>query len=423
MTLIENITRAFKHKNYRDFFFWQFLSFTGTWLQGTAQSWLIYRLTGSALFLGLVGFASSLPALILAPISGVTADRFKRRDILLTTQILCVIQGIVLSVLFFSGHINKWQILILAIFLGIANSFDVTARQTFIPLLVKKDDLINAIALNSSMFNAARIIGPALAGLLIAKYGEGICFILNVFSYLPFIVFLIFINLKEQEVKEFKSSFSHLKEGFSFAWNTPPIKNLLLLLGTYSLCGMSFTTLMPIFSDQILHKGAKGLGLLMGASGVGAVVGALFLASRQKVLGIKKIIAFCSILSGICIFIFAFSKLYFLSMLLLVIIGFCSIIIISGSNTAMQAMSPDRLRGRIVGLFSMMFLGIFPLGSLTVGFLAHLLGAPTAVSIGAVVCFLMAIYFSTKVPKLTKQAKDLICTQEKANILIDQQIS
>ena len=423
MSIVENITRAFKHKNCRNFFFWQFLSFTGTWLQNTAQSWLIYRLTGSALFLGLVSFASSLPALILAPISGVTADRFNRRDILLTTQILCVIQGVILSALFFSGHINKWQILILAIFLGMANSFDVTARQTFIPLLVTKGDLLNAIALNSSMFNAARIIGPALAGILISKYGEGVCFILNVLSYLPFIVFLFLVNIKEQKAKEFTSSLAHLKEGISFAWNALPIRNLLLLLGIYSLFGMSFTTLMPIFSDQILHKGAKGLGILMGASGIGAVVGALFLASREKVLGIKKIIALCSVVSSICIFIFAFSKIYLLSISLLTIIGFCSIIIISGSNTAMQAMSPDNLRGRVIGLFSMMFMGIFPLGSLTVGFLAHMLGAPIAVSIGAVICFLMAIYFSMKVPMLTKKAKELICTQERAGIVIEEQIS
>ena len=422
MSIIENITRAFKHQNYRNFFFWQFLSFTGTWLQSTAQSWLIYRLTGSAFFLGLVGFASSLPALILAPISGVTADRFNRKNILLVTQILCVIQGILLSALFFSGHINKWHILILAVFLGMTNSFDVTARQTFIPLLVTKGDLLNAIALNSSMFNAARIIGPALAGLLISKYSEGICFILNVLSYLPFIIFLFLVNIKEQKAKEFTSSLAHLKEGLSFAWNTSPIKNLLMLLGTYSLFGMSFTTLMPIFSDQILHRGAKGLGILMGASGIGAVVGALFLASRQKVLGIKKIIALCSIISSICIFVFAFSKIYLLSVLLLTIIGFCSIIIISGSNTAMQAMSPDSLRGRIVGLFSMMFMGIFPLGSLAVGFLAHLLTAPIAVSIGAGICLLAGIYFSTKVPKLTKEAKELICNQEKINIVVDQQI-
>ena len=422
MTLFDNITRGFKHKNFRNFFFWQFLSFTGTWIQGTAQSWLVYRLTGSALFLGLVSFASSLPALILAPISGVTADRFKRRDVLLITQILCVIQGIILSALFFSGHINKWHILILAVFLGIANSFDVTARQTFIPLLVTKGDLLNAIALNSSMFNAARIIGPALAGIIISKYGEGICFILNVLSYLPFIIFLLLVKIKEHEVSEFTSSLAHLKEGISFAWNTSPIRNLLLLLGTYSLCGMSFTTLMPIFSDQVLHQGAKGLGTLMGASGIGAVIGALFMASRQKVLGIKKIIAFCGILSSICIFIFAFSKIYLLSISLLTIIGFCSIIIISGSNTAMQAMSPDHLRGRIVGLFSMMFMGIFPLGSLMTGYLANTFSAQIAVATGAIICFLTAIYFSMKVPRLTKQARELICTQEKANIVIDQQI-
>ncbi|OGI08015.1 MAG: hypothetical protein A3F80_05020 [Candidatus Melainabacteria bacterium RIFCSPLOWO2_12_FULL_35_11] len=408
MSIVDNITRGFKHKNFRDFFFWQFLSFSGTWIQNTAQSWLIYRLTGSAFFLGLVGFAGSLPALILAPISGVTADRFKRKDVLLITQILCVIQGIILSALFFSGTINKWHILILAIFLGIANSFDVTARQTFIPLLVTKGDLLNAIALNSSMFNAARIIGPALAGILISKYSEGICFVLNVLSYLPFIVFLFLVKVKEHEVSEFSSSLAHLKEGVLFAWNTSPIRHLLLVLGTYSLWGMSFITLMPIFSDQILHRGAKGLGILMGASGIGSVIGALFLASRQKILGIKKLIALCGILSSVCIFIFAFSKIYLLSILLLIMIGFCSIIIISGSNTAMQAMSPDSLRGRIVGLFSMMFMGIFPLGSLTVGYLAHILNTPTAVSIGASICFLVAIYFFVKVPKLTKQAKELM---------------
>ncbi len=423
MSLFENIIRGFKHKNFRNFFFWQFLSFTGTWVQSTAQSWLVYRLTGSALFLGLVGFASSLPALILAPISGVTADRFKRKNVLLITQILCVIQGIILSALFFSGHINKWHVLILAIFLGMANSFDVTARQTFIPLLVTKGDLLNAIALNSSMFNAARIIGPALAGILISKYGEGICFILNVLSYLPFIVFLFLIRVKEHEVSEFTSSFAHLKEGLLFAWNTAPIRSLLILLGTFSLCGMSYTTLMPIFSDQILHKGAKGLGMLMGASGIGAVAGGLFLASRQKVFGIKRIIATCSIITSIGLFMFAFSKNYLLSMLLLSVTGFCFIIIISGSNTAMQAMSPDHLRGRIVGLFSMMFMGVFPLGSLAVGFLAHIFNAQIAVAIGAVVCFLAAIYFLMKVPKLTKEARDLICTQEKADILITQQIS
>src|SRR3989338_8457813 len=193
MTLLENISRAFKHKNFSSYFIWQFLSFSGTWIQGTALSWLIYRLTGSAFFLGLVAFASSLPGLLFSPVSGIVSDRFKKRDVLLTTQILCLIQSVILIALFYSGNINKWHILFLSVFIGIANSFDVTARQTFIPLLVSKNELLNAIALNSSMFNGARIIGPAVAGILIAEYGEGPCFVLNSVSYVFFIVFLMVI--------------------------------------------------------------------------------------------------------------------------------------------------------------------------------------------------------------------------------------
>ena len=420
MRLIDNISRAFKHKNYRYYFLWQFLSFAGTWIQSTAQSWLVYRLTGSALFLGLVSFAGSLPALLFAPFSGVVSDRFKRKNILIVTQILCLIQGIILSILFFSGTINKWQILVLAIFLGIANSFDVTARQSFIPLLVTKDDLINAIALNSSMFNAARMVGPAVAGILITGFGEGACFVLNVLSYIPIIIFLFLVNAQEQIIKKFTSPLSQMKEGLLFAWRNMPIRALLLLVGTFSFWGLSFSTLMPIFSDQILHKGAKGLGILMGSSGVGAVIGGLFLASRQKVIGIKKIIAFCSILFSACLFAFAFSKSFFVSVLLLSLIGFSFIIINAGSNTAMQAMSSDHLRGRVIGLYSMMFMGMFPLGSLTIGFLAHKLGASIAVAIGAVVCLLAGLYFGLQVPKLTKAAKDLFEVQAKTTTVIEQ---
>ena len=423
MSITQNITRAFKYKEFRGFFIWQFISFTGTWIQGTAQSWLVYRLTGSALFLGIIGFAGSLPALILSPISGVLADRFKRKNVLLATQILCTIQGILMAFLFFGGTINKWHILILAVFLGIANSVDVTARQTFIPLLVTKNELLNAIALNSSMFNAARIIGPALAGILISKYGEGPCFVLNVLSYLVFIVFLLLLRVKENERKKPLSSISHFKEGLLFAWNTTPIRNLLILLGMFSLFGMSYSTLMPIFSDRVLHRGAQGLGMLMGSSGIGAVAGGLFLASRQKILGIKKIIAMCSIIASIGLLIFAFSDIYFISMIMLTVTGFCFIVIISGSNTAMQAMSPDHLRGRVIGLFTMMFMGVFPLGSLLTGYLAHVFNAQIAVSIGAIVCLISGIYFSFMVPKLTIKARELICVQEKSSILVEQQVS
>ena len=393
------------------------MSFVGTWIQSTAQSWLIYRLTGSALFLGLVSFSASLPALLFAPLSGIASDHFKRKNVLLATQILCLFQGVILIFLYFSKSINEWHILFLAIFLGIVNSFDVTARQSFIPLLISKDDLLNAIALNSSMFNGARIIGPAVAGILIAGYGEGACFVLNVLSYIPIIIFLFLVRAQEQVVKKIASPFEHFKEGILYAWKTKPIRALLLLIGTVSFWGMSFTTLMPIFSDQILKSGAKGLGILMGASGVGAVVGGLFLASRQKITGIKKVIAFCSILFSICLSVFAFSKIFLLSMVLLVVIGFCFMIINAGSNTFMQAMSPDYLRGRVIGLYSMMFMGMFPLGSLTIGFLAHELNPPTAVAIGAFISLIVGLYFNFKVPALAKEAKSLFESQEKIAVI------
>lgn len=408
MTLLDNISRAFKHKNYLHYFFWQILSFTGTWIQMTAQSWLVYRLTGSPFFLGLLSFTGSLPALIFSPIAGFASDNFKRKNVLLCTQILCLIQAIILVILFYSGIINKWHILILSVFLGIANSFDVTARQSLIPLFVSKDDLLNAIALNSSMFNAARIAGPAIAGMLIAGYGEGVCFILNVFSYIPIIIFLFMVQEKKQEIKKLISPYAHLKEGFVFAWENTPIRSLLLLIGMISFWGMSFNTLMPIFSDKVLHSGAKGLGILMGSSGTGAVIGGLFLASRQNIYGIKKIIAYCSILFSICLFIFSFSGSFLLSTFLLCIVGFCFMIINSGSNTAMQSMSPDHLRGRVIGLYSTMFMGMFPLGSLTVGYLANVFGVPQAVAICSCICFFAGLIFYFKVPKLEKKSHDML---------------
>lgn len=417
MTFFSNISRAFKHKNYRYFFCWQFLSFIGTWVQSTAQSWLVYKLTESALFLGLVSFAGALPSLLFAPLSGVISDHFKRKNVLLVTQMLCLLQGIVLIVLYFNKSINEYHILYLAVFLGIVNSFDVTARQSFIPLLISKDDLLNAIALNSSMFNGARIIGPAIAGILIAGFSEGVCFVLNVMSYVPIIIFLFLVSAKEQIIKKPASPFDHLKEGIVFAWTTKPIRALLLLIGTVSFWGMSFSSLMPIFSDQILKSGAKGLGILMGASGVGAVIGGLFLASRRKITGIKKIIGYCSILFSICLCIFAFSKSFLFSLFLLTIIGFCFMIINAGSNTFMQAISPDHLRGRVISLYSMMFMGMFPLGSLTIGSLAHVLGPSCAVAIGAVISLFVGFYFALNVPKLTKDSKSFLESQEKMAVI------
>ena len=381
-------------------------------MQATAQSWLVYRLTGSALFLGATSFAGSIPALFLAPMAGVVADRFKRKHILIATQSLCFIHGILIVTLYFTGLLTEWHILFLAIFLGLANSFDMTARQSFTPLLVPKEDLTNAIALNSSMFNAARMLGPAIAGFLIAAYGEGICFTVNVISYIPIILFLIWVEARKQIIKKSASVLSHLKEGVHFALNNSPIITLLMMVGTFSFWGASFTTLLPIFSDQVLHSGASGLGILTGASGVGAVSGGIFLASRQKVIGIKKIIAVAAIANSIAIAAFSFSNNFVISCALLVVAGFCFILIFAGSNTLLQALSPDNLRGRVISLFSTMLMGMYPLGSLAVGYLAQYLGVSTAVLIGAAFCFFAGVYFNWRVPALTKDAKELLAVQQ-----------
>ena len=409
MELFANTSRAFRNKNYRSYFIWQLISFIGTWVQATAQSWLVYRLTQSALFLGTVSFVSSIPALILAPLAGVIADKFKRKYLLIGTQMLCVIHGILISILYFTNTINEWHVLFLGIILGIANAFDMTARQSFTPLLVNTEELTNAIALNSSMFNAARMIGPAIAGFLIAEYGEGICFALNTISYIPIIIFIYLVNERKQIItKKTISIMEHIKEGISFALVNSPIKYSLLMVGIFSFCGVSFTALLPIFSDQILHSGAKGLGLLTGTSGIGAVCGGIFLASREKVTGIKSIIAFSGIVGSICLFIFSFSKSFLLSSCLLLVTGFSFITIFAGCNTFLQAFTPENLRGRIISLFSTMLMGMYPLGSLAIGAIAQRTSVSFAVAMSSLICLFSAVIFSYHIPRLKKDTEKLI---------------
>lgn len=407
-------SKAFRHEKYRKYFFLQFFSFTGTWIQGTAQGWLVYRLTESAFFLGAVHFAGAIPALFLAPIAGVVADNFKRQNILIATQALCLLHGIAITALYFTGIINEWHVLYLSILLGIANAFDMTARQSFVPSLIAKEDLTNAIALNSSMFNTARMLGPAAAGFIIASYGEGICFLLNAISYIPIFIFISTVSVKKQVIKKSEDAIAHLKEGVKFAWDHKALRALLMLVGAFSFWGVAFTTLLPIFSDQILHKGSEGLGLLSAFSGVGAVCGGLFLASRKKVIGIKRIIASSSISTSICLMIFSYSTNFLLSSLMMLISGFGFIIIFAGSNTMLQALSPDHLRGRIISLFSTMLIGMYPIGSLISGFLGQQLGVQAAVLIGSIICLSFATYFNSMVPALLKDAIHLLDEQKKA---------
>jgi MFS family permease len=311
--------RSLRHRNYRLFFSGQIISLVGTWMQSVAQSWLVDRLTGSSLLLGLVGFAGQIPVFLLAPIGGVVADRYSRHRIVIATQTSAMVLAFILSALTLLGHIRVWEIMLVASLLGIVNAFDVPARQAFIVDMVHSEDLINAIALNSSMVNGARVIGPAIAGVTVAAVGEGWCFFANGASYIAVIVGLVLMVVAPRELgRDTASGLERIVEGFRWVAKTAPIRALLLLLGLVSLTGMPYAVLMPIFADKILHGGARGLGMLMGASGIGALAGTLILAAKREVRGLGRWIAFASFGFGASMILFASSRSYPLSIVLLI---------------------------------------------------------------------------------------------------------
>ena len=406
------VVRALRHRNFQLFFGGQLISLIGTWMQTVAQSWLVYRLTGSSLLLGMVGFAGQIPVFLLAPVGGMIADRHNRHRIVIGTQISAMVLALILSGLTLAGVEQVWHIMVLAALLGVVNAFDIPARQAFIVDMVGKEDLMNAIALNSSMFNGARVIGPAVAGVLVASIGEGWCFFANGVSYLAVIAGLLLMTLDRLQVTDRASSpLEHIAEGFSFVRDTAPIRLLLLLIGLVSLVAMPYTVLMPIFADQILHGGAKGLGLLMGATGVGALVGALVLATRSGLRGLGRIVAVSSAGFGVSLVLFAFSRMFWLSAAFLVGAGFSMMLQMAASNTLIQAMVPDRLRGRVMSVYSMMFMGMAPLGALFAGAVAHKVGAPLAVAIGGAGCLVGSAVFASRLPGIRVQARQLIIAQ------------
>lgn len=407
--------RSLRHRNYQLFFGGQLISLSGTWMQSVAQSWLMYRLTGSAVLLGLVGFSGQIPVFLLAPIGGAVADRYNRQRILVATQSIAMLLALVLATLTLTNHVREWHIFTLAALLGIVNAFDIPARQSFVVDMVGREDLINAIALNSSMFNGARIVGPAIAGLLVAAVGEGWCFFVNGVSYIAVIVSLLLMKVaKKARPMAQGSAVENIKEGFRFVGGTPPVRALMLLLALVSLMGMPYAVLMPIFADRILHGGASGLGLLMGASGVGALAGALSLAMRRGVSGLGRWVAFASAGFGVSIILFSLSRSFWLSALLLIPVGFSMMVQMASSNTLVQSMVPDHLRGRVMAVYSMMFMGMAPFGALLAGTLAGRLGAPLTVALGGGVCIVGAILFWTRLPVLRGEARELIIAQQMA---------
>lgn len=404
--------RALRHRNYRLFFSGQIISLVGTWMQSVAQSWLVYRLTGSSLLLGLVGFAGQIPVFLLSPVGGLVADRYSRHRVVIGTQTSSMLLAFILSALTLLGHIRVWEIMVLASSLGVVNAFDVPARQAFIVEMVHSEDIINAVALNSSMVNGARVLGPAIAGVLVAAIGEGWCFFGNAVSYIAVIAGLLLMVVdKHERSAQRVSGLQSIIEGFRFVARTGPIRALLLLLGLISLTGMPYAVLMPIFAAKILHGGARGLGMLMGASGIGALAGTLMLAAKREVHGLGRWINFASLGFGGSMILFALSRSYPLSIALLVPVGFSMMLQMSSSNTMIQIMVPDALRGRVMAVYSMMFMGMAPFGALLAGAIANRIGAPHTVVLGGVCCVAGATIFGLRWPHLRGEARQLIVAQ------------
>lgn len=401
--------RALRHRNYRIFFVGQLVSLTGTWMQSVAQAWLAYRLTHSAALLGIVGFAGQIPTLLFSPAGGVVADRFARRRVLLVTQTSSMALAFALAALTFADAVTVPWILALAALGGVVNAFDIPTRQAFAIDMVGRDDLVNAIALNSSIFNGARVIGPAIAGLLVARIGEAWCFLANGVSYLAVLGSLLTMRLGAAAVAARATSvWTSVREGFVYVARARPVRALLLLLGLVSLSGMPYAVLMPVFAREVLGGDARELGLLMGASGVGALLGAVVLANRKSARGLGTFVAVCAGGMGLALIAFSFSRSFWISAALLVPVGFCMMSEMASSNTLIQSLIPDAMRGRVMSLYAMMFMGMAPVGALLAGSLAARVGAPAAIAGGGVVCLAGALVFARHLPHLRTEARQMI---------------
>jgi MFS family permease len=394
--------RALRHRNFRLFFSGQGVSLIGTWMQRTAMSWLVYRLTDSAVLLGLVAFADQVPTFFLSPLAGVFIDRWNRHRVLIITQSLALLQALTVAILIFTGTIAVWHIIVLSLFLGTVNAFDMPTRQAFVVKMVDdRNDLANAIALNSSMVHVARMLGPSAAGIIVGAFGEGTCFLINTVSYLAVILSLLLMNIVHMEPDGKKMDvLDGLKEGFSYAFGFPPIRAILMLIASVSLLGVPYMVLMPVFARDILHGGPRTLGFLMGASGVGALVAALYLASRKNVLGLGRKIAMACVLLGASLIVFSQSRSFWLSSFVLFTAGFGTIMQVTSSNTIIQTLVEEDKRGRVMSIFAMAFMGMVPFGCLLEGSLASHLGASNTLLINSACCILAAILFARKLPSL-----------------------
>jgi MFS family permease len=396
--------RALRHRNFRLFFGGQSISLIGTWMTRIAISWLVFRLTGSAFLLGTVSFAGQIPTFIFAPIAGVWVDRLDRRQVLVWTQTLSMVQSLALAALTLTGHITIAWVLGLSVMQGIINAFDMPGRQSFMVQMVEdRRDLSNAIAINSSMVNMARLVGPSLAGMLIAVTSEGWCFLIDGISYIAVIASLLMMHVNAAPpLRKAESTLTDLKAGWTYVSESLPISTILLLFAVVSLMGMPFVVLMPIFAAKVLHGGPHTLGFLMGAMGVGALLSALALAARKSVKGLVRMIPMAAAVFGLGLIGFGLSRVFWLSMIMVMIAGAGMMQGMAGSNTVIQTIVDEDKRGRVMSYYTMAFVGMAPFGSLLAGGLAHLIGAPWTVILNGAAVLLGAAWFTSRLPAVRR---------------------
>jgi MFS family permease len=398
------LMRALAYRNYRLFFGGQGLSLIGTWMQQIAMSWLVYRMTNSVFLLGLIGFTGQFPTVIFGSFAGVYADRLNRRNLLIATQTFAMLQAFLLAFLTLTGSVAVWHLIVLSIILGTVNAVDVPVRQSFvIDMVENKNDLGNAIALNSFMFNGARLVGPSIAGLLIAYVGEGVCFLVNGISFFAIILALMAMRTTQKVRQQSSDAVLHeLKEGFQYAAGFAPIRYIILLVGLLSLLSMPYIVLMPVFARDILHGGSHTLGFLMGASGIGALAGALYLASRKSVIGLARLITISTCVFGCGLIAFSVSRYLPLSLCLMLVTGFGMILSMASCNTIVQTVVDEDKRGRVMSFYAIAFVGMAPFGSLIGGSLAHNIGAPLTLTLCGVSSIVGAIFFYKRLPEIRK---------------------
>ncbi len=402
--------RALGYRNYRLFFGGQVISLVGTWITTTATNWLVYRLTGSALALGSIAFASQFPAFLLGPFAGILVDRVDRHRLLVVTQTISMVQSFALAALVLSGRITIAWIVALSIVQGLVNAFDMPGRQAFLLTMIEsKEDLGNAIALNSSMVNLARLAGPSIAGVIIAATSEGWCFFLDGVSYIAVIVALLKMRIAPPAAlpRSQGSAWHQLTEGFRYALGFHPIRSIILLLAVVSLVGVPYSVLMPVFATTVFHGGPHTLGILMTSSGCGALAGALWLAGRRSVIGLGRVIVLASAMFGAGLIAFSFTRVLWLAIPFLVLTGFGFMVQMASSNTVIQTIVDDEKRGRVMSFYMMAFLGTAPFGSLIAGSLSSRIGAGRTLFVGGTCCILGALWFANALPEIRRAVRPI----------------